>query len=43
MIPTDNFYWARYCTLWAAGDLYGYGSNEYWQVWNAWNAVGAPS
>jgi Zn-dependent metalloprotease len=42
MIPTDGFYWARYCTLWAAGDLYGYGSNEYWQTWNAWNAVGAP-
>jgi Zn-dependent metalloprotease len=43
MIPSDGFYWARYCTLWAAGDLYGYGSNEYWQVWYAWNAVGAPS
>jgi Zn-dependent metalloprotease len=42
MIPTDGFYWARYCTLWAAGDLYGYGSNEYWQTWYAWNAVGAP-
>jgi len=42
MIPTDGFYWARYCTLWAAGDLYGYGSNAYYQVWNAWNAVGAP-
>lgn len=42
MIPTDGFYWARYCTLWAAGDLYGYGSYQYNQVWNAWNAVGAP-
>jgi thermolysin len=42
MIPTDGFYWARYCTLWAAGDLYGYGSFQYNQVWNAWNAVGAP-
>jgi Zn-dependent metalloprotease len=42
MIPTDGFYWVRYCTLWAAGDLYGYGSNAYYQVWNAWNAVGAP-
>jgi Zn-dependent metalloprotease len=42
MIPSDNFYWARYCTLWAAGDLYGYGSYQYNQVWNAWNAVGAP-
>jgi len=43
MLPTDGFYWARYTTLWAAGDLYGYGSNEYWQTWYAWNAVGAPS
>lgn len=42
MIPSDGFYWARYCTLWAAGDLYGYGSFQYNQVWNAWNAVGAP-
>ena len=42
MIPNDGFYWARYCTLWAAGDLYGYGSYQYSQVWAAWNAVGAP-
>jgi hypothetical protein len=40
-IASDNFYWQRYCTLWAAYDLYGY-TDPYYQTWNAWNAVRAP-
>jgi len=40
MIPNDNFYWARRCTLWAASDLYGFGSYQYNQVAAAWSAVG---
>jgi thermolysin len=39
MIPTDGFYWARICTLWAARDLYGAYSYNWWRTYEAWNAV----
>ncbi|HEX9756401.1 MAG TPA: M4 family metallopeptidase [Nitrospiria bacterium] len=42
IIPTDNFFWARRTTQWAAADLYGFGSTTYNRVVEAWNRVGAP-
>ena len=42
MISSDGFAWTRRCTVWAAGSLYGAGSNEQNQTTNAWNFVGAP-
>jgi len=42
MISTDGFAWTRRCTVWAAGTLYGSGSNEQKQTTAAWNFVGAP-
>lgn len=40
MIPTDGYYWARICTLWAARDLYGLYSPQWYATYYAWNAVG---
>jgi len=42
MISSDGFAWTRRCTVWAAGALYGAGSNEQTQTTAAWNFVGAP-
>jgi Zn-dependent metalloprotease len=42
MIPTDNFSWARQCTLWAAADLYGKYSFNWYRTQQAWNVVGVP-
>src|SRR2546422_4287361 len=42
IIPTDNFFWARRTTQWAAGVLYGFGSFEYFATVRAWDLVGVP-
>jgi len=42
IIPTDNFFWARRTTQWAAGVLYGFGSFEYAATVRVWDLVGVP-
>jgi Zn-dependent metalloprotease len=42
IISTDNFSWARQCTLWAAADLYGKYSFNWYRTRQAWDLVGVP-
>jgi thermolysin len=42
ILPNSGFYWARYTTQYAAGQLYGYSSNQYIATVRAWDLVGAP-
>ena len=41
-LPNDNFHFVRVYTIYAAGVLYGFGSNEYNRTIEAWNKVGVP-